>query len=365
MTHDWLLVETLGSEPAVVAKGRHTKNLVPISAYLRRNPHLMAIQTAIGETVHGGQGLSSITPKNDRVIRTEVVQMSDGRIHGVHVWIGPPDVEAPERPIPGPLKWDLTSGVATDTPESLFNIGKDPAAEVTQRRAFAEDLPTRDLNSTETKVLSMVLKPEPGMTLCTTWDVTDHQGEQIAVGFVARVLQESQDDGTERLIGRAMNWRSVQEGPAVPADYLAQRILNGLAQSGVHRALVDLDSWTLLKWLDDPCPFYDWRAAEEGDPVVHPADAHHMPSMSAEFAAGPTARVLRLRANGGGFTPIHVTVNRVELEENTFAGLVSLRLPTEAELAAADFDDVDDPGDAAPAKPTRKRKLRKAKGAKP
>ena len=53
--------------------------------------------------------------------------MSDGRIHGVHVWIGPPDVEAPERPIPGPLKWDLTSGVATDTPESLFNIGKDPA----------------------------------------------------------------------------------------------------------------------------------------------------------------------------------------------------------------------------------------------
>ena len=60
--------------------------------------------------------------------------------------------------------------------------------------------------------------------------------------------------------------------------------------------------------------------------------------------------MLRLRANGGGFTPIHVTVNRVELEENTFAGLVSLRLPTEAELAAAEFDDVDHPDDAAPAK---------------
>ena len=116
MTHDWLLVETLGSEPAVVARGRKTKNLVPISAYLRRNPHLMAIQTAIHETVRAGQGLSSITPKNDRVIRTEVVQMSDGLIHGVHAWIGPPDMEPPERPIPGPLKWDLTSGVATDTP---------------------------------------------------------------------------------------------------------------------------------------------------------------------------------------------------------------------------------------------------------
>ena len=73
-----MLVETLGSEPAVVAEGAHTKNLVPISTFLRRNPHLMAIQTAIGETVRAGKGLSSITPKHDRVIRTEVVQMSDG-----------------------------------------------------------------------------------------------------------------------------------------------------------------------------------------------------------------------------------------------------------------------------------------------
>ncbi len=76
--------------------------------------------------MRAGKGLSSITPKNDRVIRTEVVQMSDGRIHGVHVWIGPPDMEPPERPVPGPLKWDLTQGVATDTPESLLNSGRDP-----------------------------------------------------------------------------------------------------------------------------------------------------------------------------------------------------------------------------------------------
>jgi len=114
MTHDWLLVETLGTEPVVVAQGNQTKNLVPISAFLRRNPNLMAIQTAIGETVRGGTGLSSITPKHDRVIRTEVIQMTDGRIHGVHVWVGPPGVDPPERPIPGPLIWDLTRGVATD-----------------------------------------------------------------------------------------------------------------------------------------------------------------------------------------------------------------------------------------------------------
>ena len=37
MGHDWLLVETLGDEPAVVAQGRQLKNLVPITTFLRRS----------------------------------------------------------------------------------------------------------------------------------------------------------------------------------------------------------------------------------------------------------------------------------------------------------------------------------------
>ena len=51
MTHDWMLVETLGSEPVVVAHGAHTKDLVPIGTFLRRNPPLMALQTAIATAV--------------------------------------------------------------------------------------------------------------------------------------------------------------------------------------------------------------------------------------------------------------------------------------------------------------------------
>jgi hypothetical protein len=370
MTHDWLLVETLGAEPAVVAQGRQTKNLVPISAFLRRNPNLMAIQTAIGETVRAGKGLSSITPKHDRVIRTEVVQMSDGRIHGVHVWIGPPDMEPPDRPIPGALKWDLTSGIATDTSESLFNSGLDPEKEATHGRALAEDLPMKDLNPNETTVLSMVIKPEPGMTFCTNWDVTDYNGDHVTVGWVARVLLESEDDGSDRLIGRGMNWRSEREGSA-PRDALAQRIINGLAQSGTHRVLVDLQHWKLLKWLDEPPPFFDWRAREKGNPVVHPADAPHMARMTIEFGSGATSGVLRLPALGGGWTPVHMTINRVELDKDSHAGLLALRIPTEEEVAAADLDYIEDgvssvePGKSAKGEaPKRKAKPRKARAPK-
>lgn len=336
MDHDWLLVETLGDEPAVVAQGSRTKNLVPISAFLRRNPHLMAIQSAIGETIRGGQPLTSITSKHDRVIRTDVVRMSDGVIHGVQLWIGPPDIDAPDRPVIGCLKWDLDSGVATDTPESLVIGGRDVSRESTHGRAFADDLPTRALNPDESRVLSMVIRAKSGNVMCSTWNVADYQGKPIAVGFVARATQEAQDDGTERLICRAMNWRAERDEVSDRPDDLAQRILNGLETPGVHRALVDLNSWRLLKWLDAPCPFYDWRAAEADQPMLDPADEHQILSMAQEFAVGPTARVLGLRAHGGGYTPIHVTATRVELDENTIAALLALRLPTDEELAAAE-----------------------------
>ncbi|MBO0680972.1 DUF5593 domain-containing protein [Mycolicibacterium sp. S2-37] len=330
MAHDWLLVETLGAEPVVVAQGAQTKNLVPISAFLRRNPHLMAVQNAISETLRSCLGLTSITPMNDCVIRTEVVQMTDGRIHGVHVWVGAPDSDPPERPLPGPLVWDLTTGMATDTAQSLANSGRDPDREQTHGRSFAEDLPMRDLNSSETKVLAMAIRPEAGQTFCSTWDVTDHRGEMITVGFAARALLEPQDDGSERMICRAMNWRAEREGPAVPPDHLAQRILNGLAQSGVHRALVDLETWKLLKWLDEPAPFYDWRANE-----VHPDDGIHLARMIVEFADGAATAVLRMRTTDDDWAPVHLTMNRVELEPDAVAGLASVRLPTDAEIRAA------------------------------
>ena len=188
--------------------------------------------------------------------------------------------------MPGPLVWDLSSGTATDTTESLHNSGWAPDSQVTHGRAFAEDLPKRDLNPSEAQVLSMTITREPGQTICNSWDVTDHRGEPITIGFVARVLAEEEDDGSQRLILRAMNWRGEHDGESDSRDYLAQRILKGLAQPGAHRALVDLTNWTLLKWLDDPAPFFNWRASLAGDHLVHPDDRAQIARMTEEFATG-------------------------------------------------------------------------------
>lgn len=357
MTHDWLLVETLGVEPAVVAHGHSTKNLVPISAYLRRNPHLMAIQTAIGETVRAGQALSSITPKHDRVIRTEVVQMTDGRIHGVHLWVGPPDEGPPERDVPGPVTWDLTHEIATDTRQSLINRGRDLKVETAQGGAFADELPARPFNPVETQVLAAAVKAEPGRSFCGTWDVIDYLGGSVTLGYVGRVLAESKDGGPDALICRAMNWHSNRDETTISTTDLSQPLLQAEVEPGVYRALVDLRTWKLLRWLEGPCPLYDWHPQEGGASFTHPGDGPAIERMARDFENGmPASQVLRLRAVGGGWTPVNVTAQVVELEQGRHAGMLSMRLPTDEELAAVPED--------APAKLTISGKLRARKAAK-
>ncbi|MEO8815681.1 MAG: PAS domain-containing protein [Mycobacterium sp.] len=344
MVHDWLLVETLGSEPTVVAQGRRLENLVPVAQFLRRSPQLTAIQMAIAESVRTEQSLASITPKkNARVIRTEPVLMSDGRMHGVHVWSGPADVDPQERPIPGPMKWDLTLGVATETPESLANSGKDPEVEATHGRAFAEELPARDFNPDESKLLAATIRPEPGQFICNSWDITDFHGVMIRVGFVARTAWEATPGGRDHLVARGMNWRGQLDGAVQQPELLTQQALHGLAQPGVHRVVVDIRDWRPLKWLDDPCPFYDWRGSVD-TPRVHPDDEALISRMTAEFVNGPTSGILRMRQPGGGWAPVHVTVNRIELEEGVFAGLVALRLPADDELTDARLSETEDGG---------------------
>ncbi len=88
----------------VVAQGSRTKNLIPISTYHRRNPHLMAIQSAIGD----GSRRSTADqhhPQHDRAIRTDVVRMSDGVIHGCNCGSAR-RISTPERSMIGLLKWD-------------------------------------------------------------------------------------------------------------------------------------------------------------------------------------------------------------------------------------------------------------------
>ena len=82
----------------------------------------------------------------------------------------------------------------------------------------------------------------------------------------------------------------------------------------MHRALADLDSgWKLLKWLDEPADFYDWRGASQWGCI--PTMRAHMDRMTKEFATGTTvAGGCAWRTVDGEWAPVHMTINRIELE---------------------------------------------------
>lgn len=332
VTQDWLLVETLGDEPVVVAQGRQMKNFVPLGTFLRRNPSLDAIGAAIADAVASGTSVTAALP-HDRVLTAEPVVMSDGVVHGVQVWYGPAGTEAPERPLIGAWSSDVAlEGSAT--PQFLINLGKDPAVEPLTGRAIADDIPASSFNEGEAQALSWVVDLMEGRTLAANWGFHDRLGAYRRVGFCVRMVAEPTEDGGERLLGRSMNLiESVSDSPA-PAGPLAERLVDSMGRAGVHRAIIDLNTWTLIKWLDEPCEFYDWRAEQR----VHPEDfQRHAAPMTAEFGSRSTSAVLRLPANGGGWTPVHVTIDRIELDSGIFAGLIALREPTDDETAAAGF----------------------------
>ena len=63
-------------------------------------------------------------------------------------------------------------------------------------------------------------------------------------------------------------------------------------------------------------------------------------------------------AHHGGWTPVHVTVDRVELDEGVYAGVAAFRLPTPEELTVAGLDGPDEPTSS-----KRKARVRKTKDA--
>lgn len=328
MIPDWLLVETLGDQPEVVAQGRQMKNFVPLASFLRRNPNLKAIQAAISETVAARVGLVRSAERGDRVIRTEPVVMTDGCVHAVHVWVGPVDCSPPERPIPGPAKWDLTLRIPFPSVESLVNIGMDPSTDPSQFERLAEVFPAQELNPASAQVLSTMVEPEVGRTYSSTWEFTDGAGKFRRLGVVGRNVLEMTDDGTEHLFGRGVDLVIEVLDARPDQDDFAKRIIDSFAQPGAYRCFMDLKRLTLLKWIDEPCPLFNWRR-----PVpVHPEDEGVGRQLLDELEDGAASAVLRLPGNDGGWVPMHVTINRVELEPGVFAGLATLRLPTADEL---------------------------------
>lgn len=331
MAQDWLLIETLGPEPTVVAVGRQAKKMVPLPAILGRNRHFPLINEAIQGSISAKTAADFPVPGSDRIIHTHPLVMTTGHVHGTHLWLGNQDATPPERPIAGAWSWNLGADTVNLNAGALIVNG------ITDREPgeagnIAESFRYIEPNPDEADALAKVVNAHIGATHCATWVGKGEDQQLRRVHFSARIFEEP---GTHHRLVRGLNINTGPDTPLTPEQQpriLAQQLLDAIAEPGTYRAIVNLRTLNLLKWAGEPMPDIDWEYDPENKPKLHPDDIPIAKEMARGLREAPklggilkTEGTLRVRGRSGQWIRLHTTANLTLLDENTTAALVTIR----------------------------------------
>lgn len=273
MAQDWLLIETLGADPTVVAVGRQAKKMVALPAILGRNRHFAMINDAIQGSISAKTDGRFPVPGSDRIVHTHPLVMTTGEVHGTQLWIGSEGAEPPERPIAGAWAWNLGTLTVNLNAEALIVNG------ITDREPgeggnIAESFQFIEPNPDEADALAKLVQGQPGASHCSTWVGKGHDQQLRRVHFSARIFEEP---GTGHRLVRGLNINTGPDTPVTPEQrpiILEQKLLAATAEPGTYRALINLRNLALLKWVGDPMPDIDWEFDPENKPKLHPDDLH-------------------------------------------------------------------------------------------
>src|SRR5664279_4278840 len=109
-------------------------------------------------------------------------------------------------------------------------------------------------------------------------DIDPRQGRFVVVVFV--LLTTGTPRGITHDIGPA------EETPAAtPPVVLEQRLLDSMAEPGLYRAIINLKTLRIIRWLDDPMPGLGWEMDEHNPlPWIHDDDLPAAHALTAGLA---------------------------------------------------------------------------------
>ncbi|AKC40058.1 Uncharacterised protein [Mycolicibacterium phlei] len=322
MAREWLLLETLGDEPTVIASGSQPRNMIPLSAFLRRNRNLGLIRRVITAATKANKAASIGPPDSDSVIDIRPIAMPDGRVHGVWLWTGaaPPSSDPPREG--GAVVLNADTGALHISDGAALAMGMaatEPHARISMPELYRYLAP----NPGETDVLGLIVTATEGMTYSATWPGVDSEGNPTLCHFASRLVLETNRQGVPERLGRAINLRVGQPAPPVPL--LEQQILEATAEPGMYRALVMIASRKLIKWIDPPAPEWHWEFDPLGRPKIHPDDQVNLNFMIDNAVFGATEAVIRFRCHDDSWEPLHCSTQLVRLNENATVALITHR----------------------------------------
>ncbi|OLF07080.1 GAF domain-containing protein [Actinophytocola xanthii] len=335
---DWLLIETFGGnrgEPTVMAVGSQPKKLVALGKLLARGGHIVPDIRMLLERVQLEKtSIRSTTSNGRRQVIVHPLQTYGGDVHGAFVWVGQLDETPPPRERAGAWHVNITRHTSSRSDDLLDLYGHPP-----ESRRYVVDLAQLfaygqlETNSDEGRALAMLLKSEAGQTHVATWVVTRvDDGSRRAAHFACRCVEVPTEDGGVEVVARGITHdigpaERVAFAPPAKPVLLAQQVLIAEKTDDRWRAIVNLRTMRLLRWVDDPVPGIAWELGSPHPPGIHRRDLKTAASMrEALTRSGRAKSELRFRAVDGSWIRLDVTANLMVLDDTT-AALVTLEWP--------------------------------------
>jgi hypothetical protein len=331
MAERWLLIETFGgpghAEPTVIGIGSTPKRMASLSSVLGRGRRLETIRALIARATATGRPVRTVSADGLRQGIADPLVAFSGRVHGAYVWTGLAGVEPPPRDPAGAWYFNLTTSKIAGSHDLLDLYGVPPEKRRTER-VIAEAFERLITNADEAAGLAVIVQATPGAEHQATWSVRRDDGQLRAANFACRAVAEINDAGGVEVVLRGITH---DIGPAdrtpsaPPRMVLAQQVLAAEQEPGRHRAIVNLRTLTLLRWVDDPMPGIAWENDAEHPPAIHPADIPLAKNISTRLASeGRVKERLRLRTVTGTWTPVTVEACLMLLDQHTTAALVTV-----------------------------------------
>ncbi|GAB0107266.1 DUF5628 domain-containing protein [Nocardia sp. JMUB6875] len=327
----WLLIETFGGgEPTVIGLGSAPRKFVPLSQIFRQRETLATIKGAIAATEAALAPVEIMSGDGRRRTLTHPLLITPERMHAVLVWSGPVDEQVPPRDPVGAWYFNLSTSKSTRSDDLLDLYGVAPENRA-REHAIAGVFTRVITNSDESDALAKIVRSAPGTEHQAVWTVRRDDGALRAAHFSCRLLEEHDAAGQSEVFFRGVTHDigdATDVSAAPPPVILEHRVLDAAAEEGEFRAIVDLRTLRLLRWMGPAMPELAWQSlAGEPEPQIHPEDLDTAKSMSRNLAHQRTAGHLRLRALDGGWKRVHARAVLMALDQHTTAALVTIREP--------------------------------------
>jgi hypothetical protein len=332
----WLLVETFsgpGHDPTVIALGQVAKRMLPLSAVIGRGGYIAPVRAMIERAAATGEPFRGTTRDGRRHLIADPLVSYAGEVNGVYAYFGPAAEDVPPRAPAGAWYFNRSTGKIGGSDGLLDLYGMAPDDRRRERftaEAFTRLRPGPD----ETEALAILIHARPGEEFRgERWGVHRDDGELRSVSLWARVVETARPGDQPEVVVRGITQDTgpARVTPSGPASItVAQRVLMAEREPGKHRAIVDLRSLTLLRWVesDPPMPGIAWEIDARYRPAIHPADLRKARDMSSQLATADRVEgVVRLRGTHGGWVPVAVTAVLVLMDTHTTAALVTLSSP--------------------------------------